>query len=48
LSVIARNAAFAYKGQSADARSIARDLGVRCLLEGSARRAAQRVRSMSS
>jgi TolB-like protein/class 3 adenylate cyclase/cytochrome c-type biogenesis protein CcmH/NrfG len=44
LFVIARNSTFAYKGKSVDARTIARDLGVRYLLEGSARRAATRVR----
>jgi TolB-like protein/class 3 adenylate cyclase len=44
LFVIARNSTFAYKGRSVDARRIARDLGVRYLLEGSARRAAGRVR----
>ncbi len=44
LFVIARNSAFAYKDKPADARQIAHDLGVRYLLEGSARRAAGRVR----
>ena len=44
LFVIARNSTFAYKGKSVDARQIARDLGVRHLLEGSARRAGGRVR----
>jgi TolB-like protein/Tfp pilus assembly protein PilF len=44
LFVIARNSAFAYKGKAVDVREIARDLGVRYLLEGSARRAAGRVR----
>jgi len=44
LFVIARNSAFAYKGRATDGRNIARDLGVRYLLEGSARRAAGRVR----
>src|SRR5215471_12549560 len=44
LFVIARHSSFAYKGKSADVRSIARDLGVRYVLEGSARRAAERVR----
>src|SRR5262249_43391259 len=44
LFVIARNSTFAYKGRSVDARIIARDLGVRYLLEGSARRAKGRVR----
>lgn len=44
LFVIARNSTFAYKGKATDVRQIARDLGVRYLLEGSARRAASRVR----
>ena len=44
LFVIARNSTFAYKEKSVDARRIASDLGVRYLLEGSARRAAGRVR----
>lgn len=44
LFVIARNSTFAYKGRSMDVRRIAADLGVRYLLEGSARRAAARVR----
>jgi TolB-like protein len=44
LFVIARNSSFAYKNKSVDVRRIAGDLGVRYLLEGSARRAAERVR----
>ena len=44
LFVIARNSTFAYKGKSVDVRKIAGDLGVRYLLEGSVRRAADRVR----
>jgi len=44
LFVIARNSSFAYKGKTVDVRSIARNLGVRYVLEGSARRAAGRVR----
>ncbi|MCV9966703.1 winged helix-turn-helix domain-containing protein [Pararhizobium sp. BT-229] len=44
LFVIARNSAFAYKGKATDVRGIAEELGVRYLLEGSARRAAGRVR----
>lgn len=44
LFVIARSSAFAYKGKAMDVRAIAGDLGVRYLLEGSARRAAGRVR----
>ena len=42
--VIARNSSFAYKGRSIDTRQIARELGVKYVLEGSARRAADRVR----
>ena len=44
LFVIARNSTFAYKGKSVDVRRIAGELGVRYVLEGSARRAAGRVR----
>jgi adenylate cyclase len=42
--VIARNSTFAYKGRPADVRQVARDLGVRYVLEGSVRRAGDRVR----
>ena len=44
LFVIARNSSFTYKAKSVDVRSIARNLGVRYILEGSARRAVGRVR----
>jgi adenylate cyclase len=44
LIVIARNSSFAYKGKSIDLRTVARDLGVRTVLEGSIRRAGNRVR----
>lgn len=44
LFVIARNSSFAYKGRQVDIRQIARDLGVRYVLEGSVRRAANRLR----
>ena len=44
LFVIARHSTFAYKGRSMDVRLIARDLGVRYVLEGSARRAQDRIR----
>ncbi len=44
LFVIARNSTFAYKNRSVDVRRIAADLGVRYLLEGSARRAGNRLR----
>jgi TolB-like protein/class 3 adenylate cyclase len=42
--VIARNSTFAYKGKPTDVRQIARDLGVKYILEGSARRVAQSLR----
>jgi adenylate cyclase len=42
--VIARNSCFAYKGQSLDIRDVARKLGVAYVLEGSVRRAGNRVR----
>jgi adenylate cyclase len=44
LMVIARNSSFTFKGRSVDVRAIGRDLGVRSVLEGSIRRAANRVR----
>ncbi|WP_114189308.1 adenylate/guanylate cyclase domain-containing protein [Microvirga aerophila] len=44
LFVIARHSTFAYKGRSVDVRQVARELGVRYLVEGSTRRAAGRVR----
>lgn len=44
LFVIARHSSFVYKGKAMDVRQIARELGVRYVLEGSARRAAGRVR----
>jgi TolB-like protein len=44
LFVIARNSAFTYKGRAVDVRQVGRDLGVRYVLEGSARRAGDRVR----
>jgi adenylate cyclase len=42
--VIARNTTFTYKGQPVRADSVCRELGVRYLLEGSVRKAGQRVR----
>jgi TolB-like protein/class 3 adenylate cyclase/cytochrome c-type biogenesis protein CcmH/NrfG len=42
--VIARNSSFAYKGRALDVRQIARELGVRYVLEGSVRKAANRLR----
>ena len=44
LFVIARNSSFIFKGTAADAREIGQKLGVRYLLEGSVRRAANRIR----
>ena len=44
LFVIARNSAFTYKGRAVDVRQVASELGVRYVLEGSARRAGARVR----
>ena len=44
LFVIARNSTFAYKGKPNDVRHIARALGVRHVLEGSARRVGGKVR----
>ncbi len=44
LFVIARNSSFAYKGRAVDAKQIGRELGVRYILEGSVRKAANRVR----
>jgi adenylate cyclase len=42
--VIARNSSFTYKGQSVDVKQVARELGVRYVLEGSVRKAGNRVR----
>jgi adenylate cyclase len=42
--VIARDSTFAYKGKPTDVREIAQALGVRYILEGSARRSVQRLR----
>jgi TolB-like protein len=44
LSVAGRTSSFAYKGKSVDLRQIGRELGVRYLLEGSVRKAGDRVR----
>jgi adenylate cyclase len=44
LLVIARNSTFVYKGKATDIRTVAKDLGVRYVIEGSVRRAAGRVR----
>ena len=44
LFVIARNSSFTYKGKSVDVRQLGRELGVRYVLEGSVRKAGNRVR----
>jgi TolB-like protein len=44
LFVIARNSSFTYKGRAVDVKQVGRELGVRYLLEGSVRKAANRVR----
>jgi TolB-like protein len=44
LFVIARNSSFTYKGRAVDVKQVARDLGVRYVLEGSVRKAGNRVR----
>jgi TolB-like protein len=44
LFVIARNSSFTYKGRAVDVKQVSRELGVRYVLEGSVRRAANRVR----
>jgi adenylate cyclase len=44
LFVISRNTSFKYKGQAVDVKKVARDLGVQYVLEGSVRRAGERVR----
>lgn len=44
LFVIARNSTFVYKGRAVDVKQVARELGVRYVLEGSVRRAGRRLR----
>ena len=44
LLVIARNSTFTYKGQAVDVKQVSRDQGVRYVLEGSVRKAGNRVR----
>ncbi len=44
LLVMARNSSFTYKGRAVDVRQVADELGVRYVLEGSVRRAGNRVR----
>src|SRR2546421_6725633 len=44
LFVIARNSTFAYKNRAVDVKQVARELGVRYVLEGSVRRAGKQLR----
>jgi adenylate cyclase len=44
LFVIARNSSFTFKGRAVDIKQIARDLGVRYVLEGSVRKSGSRIR----
>ena len=44
LFVIARTSSFTYKGKAADVKQVGRELGVRYVLEGSVRKAGNRVR----
>ncbi|WP_027525863.1 adenylate/guanylate cyclase domain-containing protein [Bradyrhizobium sp. Ec3.3] len=44
LFVIARNSTFTYKGRAVDVKQVGRELGVRYMLEGSVRKAANRLR----
>ena len=44
LFVIARNSSFVYKGKAVDVRTVGRELGVRYVLEGSVRKAGNRIR----
>ena len=44
LFVVGRNTSFGYKGMSPQLQQVATDLGVKCVLEGSVRKAGQRVR----
>lgn len=44
LFVIARNSSFAYKGKSPDIRQVGKELGVRYVLEGSVRKAGNKLR----
>jgi TolB-like protein len=43
-AVVARNSSFIYKGRAVDVRQVAKELGVRYVLEGSVRRAGNRLR----
>jgi adenylate cyclase len=42
--VISRNSSFTYKGQGVDTKTVAEELGVRYVLEGSVRKAGSRIR----
>jgi adenylate cyclase len=42
--VIARNSSFVYKGKAVDVKRVSRELGVRYIIEGSVRKAGNRVR----
>ena len=44
LFVVARNSSFIYKGRAIDIKQVGRELGVRYVLEGSVRKAGQRIR----
>ncbi len=44
LFVIARNSSFTYKGRAVDVKQVGRELGVRYVLEGSVRKAGNRLR----
>jgi adenylate cyclase len=44
LFVIARNSSFTYRGRAVDVKQVSRELGVRYVLEGSVRKATNRVR----
>ncbi|MHC4103672.1 MAG: adenylate/guanylate cyclase domain-containing protein [Planctomycetota bacterium] len=44
LFVISRNSSFAYRGKMIDVRQVSRELGVRYILEGSVRKAGNRIR----
>jgi TolB-like protein/tetratricopeptide (TPR) repeat protein len=47
LAVVARNSSFAYKGRTVDIRIVAKELGVRYVLEGGVRRAGDQLRVTS-
>ncbi|PPR21020.1 MAG: hypothetical protein CFH38_01449 [Alphaproteobacteria bacterium MarineAlpha10_Bin1] len=42
--VIARNSSFSYKGQKIDVKQVGKELGARYVLEGSVRKAGNRLR----